>query len=125
MAKKTVQKEDFTVEKGAFQGPFNCHGKTALLRREMHIDGNTFSYMVWSCRKCKKDYLDSSQAKRMELLWAVEKLLKNEEGIKRSINHDGKMFFLRFPKEFTRGWKKGNEAEIIPVDSTTFIVEIG
>lgn len=131
MAKKTVQGEKmeevkFEIAKNAFSGPFKCHGiRTKLERKKMNIEGNSFSYSVWKCSKCKEEYLDSKQAKILENIWIIEKMLKNDVlTMKRSINFDGKMFFLRFPMELTKNWKKGNYADIKLIDNNRFIVEV-
>ena len=95
MAKKNLQGEKmeevkFDIGKKAFSGPFKCHGaKTKLVSKKTDIGGNIFSYDVWQCPKCRKEYLDSSQAKRMEDIWVLEKLLKDDLlMMKRSINFD-------------------------------------
>ena len=129
MAKKALQGEtmvNFTVDKDAFNGPFKCDGeKTRLVNKKISIDGNTFSHSVWKCRKCKKEYLDSKQAKRMQTIWAFEKMLKEDVlSMDRSLNYDGKMFFLRFPKELTKTWHKGQNACIKMIDTKRMLVEI-
>lgn len=117
---------DFTVDKDAFKGPFKCDGeKTRLVSKKIDIDGNVFSYSAWKCRKCGKEYLDSNQAKRMETIWAFEKMLKDDAlCMERSLNYDGKMFFLRFPKELTKNWRKGQNACIKMIDTKRMIVEV-
>jgi len=127
MANKTLQGEKmkFQVDKNAFKGPFRCHGTTILKDKEISVDGNTFSYKVWQCPKCKKEFLDTKQAKRMEMIWNIQKLLEDKAiALKRAINHDGKMYFLRFPKEITKTWKNPKEAEIKIIDEKRFIVEV-
>jgi len=128
MAKKALQGEkmNFTIDKDAFKGPFKCHGlKTKLLSKKIDVDGNVFSYFVWECSKCSKEYLDSSQAKRLETIWAFEKMLREDVlCMERSLNYDGKMFFLRFPKELTKNWRKGENACIKMIDTKRFIVEV-
>ena len=134
MAKKTLQEEkmrqfkevNFEIAKDAFEGPFFCHRKkTKLMAKKAAIGGFSFSYTVWQCPICKTDYLDSSQSKKMEFIWTIENLLNDKaQKIKRSLNFDGKMFFLRFPKELTRNWSKKNHAEIKVIDNKRLIVEI-
>jgi hypothetical protein len=128
MAKKIIQGEKmkFSVDKDAFKGPFKCHGvNTKLVSKKISVDGNIFSYSVWRCSKCSKEYLDSSQAKRLEIIWAFEKMLKDDVlCMERSLNYDGKMFFLRFPKEISKNWHKGENACIKMIDTKRFIVEV-
>ncbi len=131
MAKKAVQGKkmkhvEFEVDREAFSGPFRCHGtETKLIPKKISVNGNVFAYSAWKCGKCKKEFLDSSQAKKLETIWTMEKMLKDNLLImKRSLNYDGKMFFLRFPKELTKKWKKGQNADIKFLDTNKFIVEI-
>ena len=130
MAKKALRGEKvkqvgFEIDKDAFFGPFKCHSKTKLVAKKVSIGENVFAYSAWQCAKCKKEYLDSGQAKKMEDIWTVEKFLKDDViTMKRSLNYDGKMFFLRFPIELTKKWKKGQFVDITPIDSNRFIVEV-
>ncbi len=127
MAKKIIQGEKmFSIDKDAFKGPFTCHGmKTKLVSKKISVDGNVFSCSVWKCPKCSKEYLDSSQAKKMELIWTFEKMLNDDVlCMERSLNYDGKMFFLRFPKEISKNWHKGGLVSMKMIDTKRFIVEI-
>jgi len=121
-----VEDVHFEIDKDAFSGPFKCHGRnTKIASKKLSVNGNVFSYEVWKCAKCGKEYLDSRQAKRLEDVWTIEKLLKDDAlTMRRSVNFDGKMFFIRFPKELTKRWKKGRYADIKFIDSKRFIVEI-
>lgn len=132
MKKEDIREEDlveevkFEIDKGAFSGPFKCHGiKTKLISKKIDVNGDVFSYSAWKCGKCGKEFLDSKQAKKLEAIWTIEKMLKDDIlSMKRSINYDGKMFFLRFPKELTKKWKKGQYADIKLIDTNKFIVEV-
>jgi len=131
MAKKAAQGKKmkhihFNIDKNAFRGPYTCHRvRTRISEKKMIVGDIIFQYTVWQCPVCKSDYLDSEQSKKLELLWVLEKILKNDSPkLKRSLNFDGKMFFMRFPKEFTRGWSKQNYADIQAIDRSRFIVEI-
>ncbi|MBU0627970.1 MAG: hypothetical protein KKC75_02180 [Nanoarchaeota archaeon] len=121
-----MEEVKFEVDKGAFKGPFKCHGmNTKLVSKEMSIDGNVFAYSVWKCAKCSKEYLDSSQARKMEAIWTFEKMAKDDVlSMERALNYDGKMFFIRFPKELTKNWKQGDNACIKMIDTKRFLVEV-
>lgn len=129
MAKKAVQHKmeevKFTIAKDAFKPPFKCHGVTEICLKKLEIDKNLFTYTVWKCPGCGKEYLDTQQAKRLEAIWTFEKLCKDDVfSMNRSINFDGKMFFIRFPKEFTKNWKKQETARIKAIDAKRFVVEV-
>ena len=130
MAKRALPGEkmeevNFTLAKSAFKGPYKCHGETKVVNKNIIVDGNTFAYGVWKCSTCKKEYLDTLQAKRLEAIWTFEKIVKEDISMKRSINYDGKMFFIRFPKELTKSWSRKDSACIKMIDAKRFIVEVG
>ena len=137
MAKKAIQKKekirqndlieevDFDIDKSAFKGPFTCHGKTKLMKKAMKLKNCSFKYEMWQCPKCRKEYLDQEQSKKMERIWTIQKLMENKLiNIKRKLNHDGKSFFFRFPAEFTKSWTKGKEASISVMANDEFLVRI-
>ena len=130
MASKTLQKKmkkaDFSIDKGAFNGPFTCcNKKTGKINKKIICKGFEFNYDVWYCSKCKKEYLDSEQAKGLERFWMVERLLKNEFiSMERHMNYDGKTYFFRFPKEVTKKFNKNSYVDIKLINPETFLVEI-
>ncbi len=137
MANKTLRKErirkndiikqvKIILDKNAFNGPFQCHNKTTVeIIKTMKLIGLELNYGVWGCIKCKKEYLDLDQSKRLERIWAIEKLV-NSKGIEieRVINFDGQTYFLRFPKDITKNWKRESKAEIIVLSPDEFFVKI-
>ena len=128
MAKKTLRFEEvkFEIAPDAFVGPYTCHKKKTILRnREVMVGSIPVSAQVWMCAVCKKEYIDFDQAKKWEAIWTVEMLLKKKHvSMKRSLNYDGKMFFLRIPKEVTKDWKKGQTADITFLSNKKFLVEV-
>ncbi len=139
MANKTLQKEKmkitekdiigevkFKVAKDAFQGPFKCHGiNTIIANKKMKLENMDINYEVWECPKCKEEYVDSKQAEKLETIWSMKKILnKKVIEIERAINFDGKVFFLRFPKEITKNWRKGSTADIKVLTSDEFFVKV-
>ena len=130
MAKKAVQGKTmkqvrFTIDKKAFKGLVKCHTRTRQIQKKIVMDEMVFTYSVWQCPVCKKEYLDTKQAKRLEAIWTMEKLIDEKLlSMRRSLNYDGKMFFLRFPKELSKSWRKGQHADIKIIDTNKFIVEV-
>ena len=124
--KDIIGEVKFKVAKDAFRGPFKCHNlDTVKQNKTMQLKGLTMNYEVWQCSKCKEEYLDSHQAKKLERIWAIEKFLNNKSiEIERSINFDGKSFFLRFPKDLTKNWHKGSKADIIMINNEEFFVKV-
>ena len=91
----------FEIDKDAFKGPFECHGKkTVLIDKKTSYGDIDFTYSVWQCRKCKKEYLDFEQARKYEKFLIMKKVLEDKlVTIERNMNYDGKTYFFRFPKE--------------------------
>lgn len=114
------------IDKDAFKGPFTCHGrKTQRQSKQMMLKGISFSYEAWACSKCGKEYLDTEQAKKLERIWLLDKLLHEKmPHFDRTINYDGKAFFFRFPKEITSHWHTDMKAHIELLTTNEFLVRI-
>lgn len=123
---KSLGEVRFKVAKNAFEGPFVCcNRKTKKISKKISYKGLDFSYEAWSCSKCRKEYLDPSQAKNLERFWTVQKMLDdNLLTMQRALNFDGKTFFFRFPKELTKNWSKHSHVEIKLLDSNEFLVGV-
>lgn len=121
-----VKEVNFKIDKDAFKAPFTCHNiKTRRIKKKIDIKGTEFNYEVWECSKCKKDFLDTKQAERMEKIWMIEKILDDKLiSIERTVNYDGKTFFVRFPIEVTKNWHKGANANIKLLSPEEFFIKI-
>ena len=118
----------FIIDKNSFKGPYTCHGKkTILIPKRISYGGFEFTYSIWQCKKCKKEYQDFDQAKIYEKFLIVKKLL-NEKliHIERALNFDGKTHFFRFPKELTQALGKHSLVDItlLNPEGSMFLVEI-
>lgn len=130
--KEDIKEEDlvkevkFKIDKGAFKVPFTCHKfKTKKLKKKINLKGVEFNYEVWECSKCKKDFLDTKQAERLEKIWMIEKILDDKLiSTERTVNYDGKTFFVRFPIEVTKKWHKGPHANIKLLSPEEFFIKI-
>lgn len=118
----------FEIDKEAFKRPIKCcNKKTVLANKRLSYKDMDFSYSAWQCPKCKKEYLDFEQAKRLERFWTVRKIMEDRSiSIERSMNFDGKTYFFRFPKELTKGWHKSDVVDIklITPGNNAFLIEI-
>jgi len=105
-------------------------GETQIGKVTVTLDRGGATFVVKNvpaqvCQNCGEEYVDNLQAKKLETIWAVEKLMRDDVlCMERSLNYDGKMFFLRFPKELTKNWHKGGNACIKMIDTKRLIVEI-
>ena len=118
----------FDIDKDAFKGPFICHNKKTILEyKKTSFNGMEFTYSIWKCKKCKKEYLDSDQGRIFEKFLVMKQLLNNNLiTIERSMNYDGKTFFFRFPKELTNNLHKEDlvDIKLLSTDGRMFLVEI-
>jgi len=123
-----IEEVKFEIDKDAFKGPFTCHGKKAsLVEKKISYGDLDFTYNIWQCRKCKKEYLDFEQARKYEKFLIMKKVLQDKLiTIERSMNYDGKTFFFRFPKELTGNLHKEDVVDIklLSTDGRMFLVEI-
>ncbi len=112
--------------KKAGTGPFRCCGKrTVMQRKTMIVQGAAYPYEAWACPKCRTEYLDLEQAEALDRLWAFKKLVEGRAlSLSRTVNFDGKAFFVRFPSALTKKWKKGATAEITLLGNEEFLVKI-
>lgn len=119
---------NFEIGKDAFKGPFTCHGKkTILLDKKTSYGDIDFTYNIWQCRKCRKEYLDFEQGRRYEKFLIMKKLLEGKLiTIERNMNYDGKAYFFRFPKELTKNLTKSSlvDIKLLSTDGRMFLVEI-
>lgn len=121
-----IEKVDFNIDKDAFKGPFICCNKETVKKAKVFSIRNiNFNYEVWHCNECGADYLDSSQGKIFDKILIIEKLFNNQLiDLERSVNFDGKTFFVRFPKELTRQWKKRSHAHIKVLGPDEYLVKV-
>ena len=122
------QEVKFEIDKSAFKGPFTCHGrKSVLVEKKTSYGDIEFTYPIWQCKKCKKEFLDFEQAKRYEKFLIMKKLLEeNLITIERNMNYDGKTFFFRFPKELNSNLHKEDlvDIKLLSPNGNLFLVEI-
>lgn len=118
----------FQIDENSFNGPFTCHDeKTVVEHKSVSYNGLVFSYSVWKCKKCKKEYLDASQGKRFDQMVMIKQMLEgNLITMQRNMNFDGKAFFFRFPKELSLGLRKEDKVELklLSADGRRFLVEV-
>jgi hypothetical protein len=127
-----MQEEDLraqvevTIDKDAFKGPFTCCGKETTKRKKTFVlKGIEFQYEAWHCGDCQREYLDDAQGQRFDRLLLIQKLLdETVMAVERSVNFDGKTFFVRFPKEITQNWEKGSHAHIKILGPAEYLIKV-
>ena len=123
-----IEEVHFEIDKNAFKGPFTCCGrKTKKAVKGMSLKGQKVTYGVWKCSKCGEEYLDSDQAEKLENIWAIQKFLEGKSPtMERSLNYDGKTYFVRFPKDLTANWakQKKEKARLTMLSPDRYLVEV-
>ena len=123
-----IEDVKFEIDKDAFKGPFICHNKKTILEdKTISFNDIEFTYSVWKCKKCSKEYLDSVQGRKFEKFLMIKKLLEDELiTIERNMNYDGKAYFFRFPKELTKDLHKNDlvDIKLLSPNGKMFLVEI-
>lgn len=123
-----LEEAHFKIDKDAFKGPFTCCGrKTKKIMKKISYAGLTVSYEAWKCAKCGKEYLEIEQSKKLERIWALQLFLEERApAIERSLNYDGKTYFVRFPKDLTANWQKRKKGKALLTMLTPekYLVEI-
>ena len=121
-----LEEVGFEISKDAFKGPIRCCGRKAKRKaKTLSVRGLDVRYEVWACPKCRKEYLDTRQAERLEKLWTVQRLLEDKLiSVERTVNFDGKTYFVRFPTDLTKRWKKGANADITVLGPDEFLIKI-
>ena len=118
----------FEIDKDAFKGPFTCHNKkTVLENKKISFHNLDFNYSVWKCSKCKKEYLDTDQGRKLERFWMFRDMLKDKLiTMERNMNFDGKTYFFRFPKELNSNLHKEDlvDIKLLSPNGNLFLVEI-
>ena len=119
---------EFPIGKDSFKGPFTCHRrKTKKTKKTVSYGDITFTYDVWQCSKCKKEFRDFEQAKQYEKFLMMRKLLDDRViTLERSMNYDGKTFFVRFPKEISKNFSKHDhiDMKLLSLDGRKFLLEV-
>ncbi|MEK6963738.1 MAG: hypothetical protein AABX70_04880 [Nanoarchaeota archaeon] len=121
-----LEEVSFTIDKDAFKGPFTCcNTTTKKVTKKLSYKGFELVYEIWQCKKCNKEYVDKDQAKKLETFWVLERLINDKlVTMARTINFDGKTHFIRFPKELSKNWGKGQQVDIKLLTPERFLVEV-
>ncbi len=116
----------FEIDKNAFKGPFTCCGrKTKKVAKKTSYGGLSVTSEVWRCEKCGSEYVDIDQSKKLQKIWTLQMLMEEKAPtMERSLNYDGKTFFVRFPKDLTSGWKGKEKARMTMLTPEKYLVEI-
>lgn len=122
--------KEFSIASDAFSGPLlctSCDQSMSKVKIDVKLPDQSLTLHVdaWRCSKCGKEYLSGEQAKKMDLLLEVNKLLgNNTQTFNQTLSYDGRNFFIPFPAEVTKSWGEGIQGEIKALSATDFFVHV-
>ncbi len=119
------------IKEKAFEHPamcVRCKKKMKEIQTDFELPGGelTLHLAASKCLSCGKETLTMKQAEKLQEMLLLIDAVKDKSRLKfeRSINHDGKSFFIRFPKEITENWKKNMITEIMPINNNQIIIHV-
>lgn len=124
--KKFEELEDvkFKIEKEAFKPSAltcsRCNIKMKKAEMEIDLDNDVnIRLFGFECSKCKKRCLGLEEARKLDKALIVNRIMKNDFKMERSLSFDGDNFTFRVPKEFTHDVNK-KKVEIMPLGAKEF-----
>lgn len=119
---------EFKIDKDAFEPKelicSNCRVKMKKSEIVISLDNRiSVTLSGFECVKCKKKYLGLEEAKKMDKALIVNRIMKDDFRMERSLSYDGSNWTFRVPKEFTQKVSE-RKVEIIPLGAKQFCVEI-
>jgi len=133
LQQEDLEDEDIRIEieESAFKRPgfcTTCNKKMRPVITDFQLPGRelTLHLAAYKCPTCGKEVLNEQQAEKFQEMLLLLDAMKDKSKVKfeRSVNHDGKSFFIRFPKELTGKWNKKMVTEIMPITSNEMIIHV-
>ena len=123
-----LEEVKFEIDKGAYNPKTVTCSRCNLKMQKAELDINLGSGIGikvsgFECSKCKKKYLGLEQSRRLDKAMMINRILRDDFKIERSLSFDGDNFTFRIPKEFTQNVKK-RKVEIMPLGSKKFCASI-
>ena len=118
----------FEIDKGAFEPKTltcsKCGIKMKNAEMEINLESRVFIRVSgFECRKCNKKYLGLEESRKLDKAMIVNRVMKNDFKMERSISFDGDNWTMRIPREFTHDVEK-RKVELIPLGAKQFCVTI-
>ncbi len=121
----------FTFHKDAFRArKMYCDGCNRKMRLEETMmtlpDGFvSVRLKVFKCGKCRKEYLNFEEAKKLGHALALSKAMRQEGyKIRKSLSFDGDNYVFRIPVDITRNLGKNPHADLVPLSSKELLIHI-
>lgn len=105
-----------------------CNKIMKEVRTDFELPGGeyTLHLIASKCTRCGKESLSGNQVEKFQEMLSLMDAIKDKTKIKfeRAINHDGKSFFVRFPKEITKNWTPNMTTEIMPIKNNEILIHV-
>tara|TARA_Y100000034_G_C6750075_1_gene333337 strand:- start:97 stop:513 length:417 start_codon:yes stop_codon:yes gene_type:complete len=125
--------EDIKVsfDKEAFQTNLmhcdNCNKEMKVIKTEIDLPNSFISVKlnIAKCTKCKKEYLNSKEAKKLDKALTIARLMDhNTFKIKKSLSFDGDNYIFRIPSNIAKNLGKKPYADLIPLSSKDLLIHL-
>lgn len=118
-----------TFDKEAFRAKsMHCDACNRIMK-QIRIDmGMPDSFLsvrlnAFRCTKCKKEYLNFEEARKLDRALLISRLMKSDNyKIRKSLSFDGDNYIFRIPVDVTRNLGKNPHADMIPLSSKELLI---
>lgn len=118
-----------TFDKEAFRAKLmhcdTCSRVMKQIKIEMGMPDSFLSVRlnVFRCTKCKKEYLNFEEARKLDRALLVSRLMRYDNyKIRKSLSFDGDNYIFRIPVDVTRNLGKNPHADMIPLSSKELLI---
>lgn len=118
-----------TFDKEAFRAKLmrcdTCSRVMKQIKIEMGMPDSFLSVRlnVFRCTKCKKEYLNFEEARKLDRALLVSRLMTYDNyKIRKSLSFDGDNYIFRIPVDVTRNLGKNPHADMIPLSSKELLI---
>ncbi|HLC57500.1 MAG TPA: hypothetical protein VJH95_02930 [Candidatus Nanoarchaeia archaeon] len=127
-----LEPAEFKFDKNAFKSEHltcdDCNAEMKKTEIEMGMPDKSLvaRLSAFQCPKCKKEYLNFEEAKKLDKALMLSRLMSNEGfKITKSLSFDGDNYIFRIPVEITRNLGKKPYAEMVPLSSRELLIHLG
>ena len=104
-----------------------CQRKTKRVSTEIIMPSGFVSIRldVWRCSKCKKEYLNFEEAKKLDRALIISRAMAPEAfSTKRALSFDGDNYIVRIPADVARNLGKKPHADLTPLSSRELLIHL-
>lgn len=128
---ENLEDAKFTFGKEAFKAKSlycdECNSKMNQEVMEIEIPNSSLSIKLnaFRCIKCKKEYLNFEEAKKLDRVFILSRLMNAESyKIRKSLSFDGDNYIFRIPVTMARKLGKKPYADMVPLSSKDLLIHL-